>query len=152
MNSCTGSGPVATFVAADFRALFPAFTNPPFTDPQLQGAFSIATTFLRNDGTSPIRTIALQTQLLYMLTAHVAVLLYGADGTGAGPVGRVSSASEGSVSVSTDFPTNPNSAWYMQTQYGAMYWQATMAMRTANYRPGPTRFGTGIGAGRFRRF
>jgi len=149
-TACNGTGPVATFVAADFRAMFPVFTDPPFTDGMLQAAFDISTTFLRNDGSSPVKTVALQTRLLYMLTAHVSVLLYGADGTGASLVGRVASASEGSVSVSTDFPQNPNSAWYTQTQYGAMYWQATMAYRTVNYRPGATRFGTGRGGNRSR--
>lgn len=149
MTSCGGA--IAVFVPADFRGIYTAFAVNP-ADPQLVDAFNIATGFLRNDGSSPIKDVARQTSLLYMLTAHVTQLLYGADGqSGPGIVGRVSSASEGSVSVSTEFPMNPNSAWYMQTPYGAMYWQATMAWRTVNYRPGPTRFGTGIGGNPYRR-
>lgn len=145
----TGCSAIATFVPADFRAVYPAFAGT--TDAQLQSAFNQATIYLRNDGTSGIRSQVIQTELLYMLTAHIAQLLGYAGTDGPALVGRVASASEGSVSVSTDFPTTPNNAWYMQTQYGAMFWQATAARRTVNYRPGATRFGTGIGGNRFRR-
>lgn len=139
-------GPIAVLDAAAFRLAFPAFAS--LTDPQLAEMFSLATIYLRNDGTSPVRTVALQTTLLYQLTAHLAQMTYGANGTGAsGIVGRINSASEGSVSVGVDWPSTANNAWFLQTTYGANFWQATAAHRMVNYVPGPARFGTGIGVG-----
>lgn len=143
---CSG-GAIAVLDPAAFQAKYPAFST--LTQEQVTALFEVAVIFLRNDGTSPVRVVATQTNLLYMLTAHLAQLQYGADGKGsAGLVGRISSASEGSVSVGTEFTGPPNAAWYNQTQYGATFWQATVAYRmVAGYRPGPTRFGTGIGTG-----
>ena len=139
-----GGGAVAVFDPADFRLKYPMFAT--LTDPQLDEAFSLATIYLRNDGTSPVRTVSLQTSLLYMLTAHIAQIMYGVNGQApSGIVGRINSASEGSVSVGTDWPTTANNAWFLQTPFGANFWQATAAYRMARYIPGPTRFGTGIG-------
>lgn len=149
LGGCAG-GAIATFVASSFKDAYPNFATIP--DAALEGLFDIATLYLRNDGTGPVRTTAAQTSLLYMLTAHLAQLTYGADGQGgSGLVGRISSASEGSVNVSTDFPSNASNAWFIQTPYGASFWQATAAYRVfARYLPGPTRFGNGIGGSRGR--
>lgn len=154
--SCASGGAIGVLVVADFQAAYPAFST--LTPEQVQSLFDVATIFLRNDGTGPCRVVATQTRLLYMLTAHLAQLTYGANGGGnAGMVGRISSASEGSVLVGTEFDGPPNAAWFSQTQYGATFWQATVAYRmVAGYVPGPTRFGTGIGVssprGGFRRW
>lgn len=142
--SCNG-GAVAVFDPTAFKQAYPAFAN--VSDPQLQAMFDIATLYLRNDGTSPVKTVAAQTALLYMLTAHLTQISFGPNGQGAsGIVGRVTSASEGSVSIGTDYPSTPNNAWFVQTPYGASFWQATAAYRMTRYIPGPTRFGTGIGS------
>jgi len=143
---CT-PGAIATFVYADFIAQYTAFATAP-PEPVLQGFFDIAgELYLRNDGTGRIRSVSAQTMLLYMLTAHLAQLTYGADGASpSGLVGRISSATQGSVTVATDYPSTPNSAWFVQTPYGASFWQAVSAYRSvAAYRPGPTRLGNGIG-------
>lgn len=142
---CAGvHGPVAIFVSSDFKSAYPSFAT--LADAQLNEAFNLATIYLRNDGTSPVSTVPLQTTLLYQLTAHLAQIMYGANGEGpAGIVGRVNSASEGSTSVGADWPANANNAWFLQTPYGANFWQATAAYRIAHYVPGPTRFGNGIG-------
>lgn len=140
-----GGGAVAVFDPTAFRAAYPMFAT--LTDDQLTEAFSLATIYLRNDGSGPVRTVGAQTTLLYMLTAHLAQIMYGVNGNPAGGVvGRISSAGEGSVSVGTEWPTTANSAWFLQTPFGANFWQATAAYRMARYIPGPTRFGTGIGA------
>ena len=82
---------------------------------------------------------------LYALTAHFAALAGqgngGAGGSGRGGlVGRISSASEGSVSVSTEMAgATASSAWYQQTQYGSIYWSLTAQFRTMRYIPGPSR-------------
>jgi hypothetical protein len=49
-------------------------------------------------------------------------------------VGRISSASEGSVSIATDYNIGGNSAqWYNQTPYGAEYWALTVRYRSSLY-------------------
>lgn len=147
-------GAIAVWNKANFLTAYPNFSAVP--DATLEAQFNIATIYLRNDGTSPIKTASLQTALMYMLTAHLLQLAFGADGAGAVPggqspglVGRVSNASEGSVSVGLDYPATPNNAWFLQTPYGANFWQATANFRRGRYLQGPTRFGTGIGAGGF---
>lgn len=83
---------------------------------------------------------------LYSLTAHVAALSgQGAGGAGGSNgrgalVGRINSASEGSVSVGSEMAGGTaSSAYFMQTQYGATYWQMTAQFRTMRYVPGPQR-------------
>lgn len=92
--------------------------------------------------------------LLNMLTAHIAWLYSPRDGAGnpsssgqaASPLtGRISSASEGSVSVSTELTSSgsPSEAFFTQTKYGFSFWQATQQFRTARYSPRPTLIGNG---------
>lgn len=152
LSAGSGGGAIATWSQSDFLESYPNFKAVPA--PLLEANFNIAGMFCRNDGTSPITKVASQTMLLYLLTAHLLQITFGPNGEGAiaggggatGLVGRISSATEGAVSVSTDFPTNPNAAWFMQTPYGATFWQATANYRRGYYRAGPTRFGTGIGS------
>ena len=88
--------------------------------------------------------------LLNMLTAHIAALnAPNPNGTGGSRmVGRISSASEGSVSVQADMGDatagSPSQAWYMQTKYGAAYWYATVNFRSAIYAARPTIVADGI--------
>ena len=73
-----------------------------------------------------------------------------------GIVGRISTATEGSVSVAAEFGGNggPTQDWYTGTRYGAQYWVATAQFRTALYIPAPGgvcgpwgAFGPGYGPG-----
>ena len=124
--------------------------------------FDLATTFCRNDGGGPVgagvggcgglfsffsspttsaAATQLQTNMLNLLTAHLAQL-FAPLPTGqpaSGLVGRITSASEGSVSVSAEFPASPAAAWFLQTAYGAAFWQMSAPFRTARYLPGPQR-------------
>jgi hypothetical protein len=89
-------------------------------------------------------------ELLYMMTSHIAWMNSPRDAMGnpsaggtmpASPlVGRISSASEGSVSVSTEWKGSgsPSEDWYTQTKYGAAFWAATAQFRTARYSARPT--------------
>ncbi|GAN86347.1 DUF4054 domain-containing protein [Komagataeibacter intermedius] len=98
--------------------------------------FGEAQLYLDNTECSPVRNIMQRTMLLYMLVAHIAYLNLPttSGGNGAGLVGRVSNATRGSVSIGTDMGTQPGSAqWFLQTQYGAAFWQATIWLRTARY-------------------
>ena len=99
--------------------------------------FAEAGLYLRNDGGGPVSDAATQSLLLNMLTAHIAALNYGVNGEPSSPlVGRIASATEGSVSVSVDTGALPGSAaWFQQTKYGLSYWQATAGYRTMRYVP-----------------
>lgn len=141
---------VVIFDPAAFKEAYPAFASVP--DALLTEYFNIATLYLSNTDCSIVQDIAKRTTLLWLLTAHIAYLsgaLNLVPGT-PGLVGRVSSATEGSVSVSTEYPTNPNNAWFLQTQWGAIFWQATLSYRSFRYRARPTVV-EGQGYGRFFR-
>lgn len=129
---------VVVFDPAEFRALYPSFAS--LTDAQLAQSFNLATLYLDNTECSVVSDVAQRKTLLYLLTAHIAKMAYGESGQGSsGLVGRVSSATEGSVSVSAEYNAAPGSAqWYLQTTYGAMYWEATARYRVGRYVPGPT--------------
>lgn len=103
--------------------------------------FAQATIYHRNDGTGPVCDPVVQLALLDMVVAHLAYMQYGLPGQPPSPiVGRISSASQGSVSVSTEFPGQPASAaWWDQTRYGANYWAATLPYRTMRYVPPVSR-------------
>jgi hypothetical protein len=147
--------PPVTFVFADWAAAFPLFAN---CDPTMaQSWFNRATFLCGNLPSNPTNCVPGMVQnLLYLLTAHIAFLNAPRDGSGnpaatgtpAPPiVGRINSASEGSVSVGADMGDvnagGPSQAWYMQTTWGSEFWAATAAVRTFQYVPAP-RFGPGL--------
>lgn len=135
-------GAVATFDYAAWQRRYPEFGA--VTEPQAQDFFTEATLYLRNDGTGPVRDPAQQLMLLNMLVAHIAALAPapGADGSASGGiVGRIASATEGSVSVTAaEMPDEGSlAAYFQQTSYGLAYWAATAGLRMARYIPGPRR-------------
>lgn len=132
-------GVIVQFNLAAWRALYPEFAA--VTDQQVNDCFALATLYQRNDGNGPVDDGTIALSLLNLLTAHVVQLRYGSSITPAtGVVGRISNATEGSVSASADYPgVTPSQAWYVQTSYGAAWWQATAAYRTMHYIPGPRR-------------
>lgn len=128
---------VVVFDKCKFLDRYPEF-NPTVAAyaTSAENCFTEATLFLNNTDTSriPVETRAL---LLNMLTAHIMALNFGINGQGASAlVGRIASAGEGSVNVSTDMgPSTSQKAWYEQTKYGAAYWRASMPYRSATYVP-----------------
>lgn len=76
--------------------------------------------------------------LLNMVVAHIAALNAPVNGAPASPlVGRISQATEGTVSVQAEMLMPPGSSqWFMQTKYGAAFWSATRRYRTMQYVPG----------------
>src|SRR4051812_40368147 len=117
-------GVAVDFDYAAWSALFPQFST--ITQQQVSGlVLPIAEQYCRNDGGGPVTTAAIQTNLLNLMVAHCCQLLFGVNGNAPSEiVGRISDATEGSVSVSTEFPTTPTNAWFVQTPWGAMFWQA----------------------------
>lgn len=154
------SGPVV-FSTADFIRAYPVFAN---LDPtQLESFFDMSDAFFENSTANFSYASGLDrmTRLAYMVTAHLAWLMSPKDANGnpavagsvSGTVGQITSASEGSVSVGLDAVAkggNELAAWFAQTPYGFMYWQATAQYRRAMYFPNPTAV-VGIGTGLFPR-
>lgn len=129
---------VVVFDLDEFTGIYPEFTG--LGAPAGQNAFTLATLNLSNCCRSPVPNPMVRQSLLYMLTAHVLFLFTpGAwnNNQAVGVVGRINSASQGSVSVSSEFPASPNASWFLQTRYGAMFWQATASIRTMHYVPAP---------------
>lgn len=127
---------VVVFDPVAFAQRYPQFAA--VGAPVLQSFFDEATLFINNTPTSIVRDLPERAVLLNLATAHIGtlsgVLTAAGQGSTATQVGRVSSASEGSVSASLDMGATPNSgAWWLQTQFGATYWQATAKYRTMRY-------------------
>lgn len=138
-------------------AAYPEFAA--VTEPRATRFFNEACVFCDNTPASPVpynstlNPTGPRDIYLAMLTAHIAQLNGGLNasgqlpaGQGGGLVGRIQSASEGSVSVSVgDMGSGdgPSAGWYNQTQYGAAYWTATAQYRTWRYYLGPEPFREG---------
>lgn len=115
---------------------YPEFAT--VTEPLAADYFTEATLYMANDGTGPVTDLAQLSLLLNMLTAHIArIYAIIAGQAPSGLVGRIESASEGSVDVTVKLADAiPGSmAWFVQTPYGLSFWQATARYRTARYRP-----------------
>jgi len=154
--------PVVTFDFPTFVGLFPEFNA---ISPGLAQAYFIraTSTIIANDETNPAFPDGHLPYLVYLATAHIAWLYSMKDMLGvptsdptaaaqpASPlVGRISQASEGSVSVSTEYPLDGSSSaqekYLAQTKYGIELWAATAQYRTAQYAARPTY----VFGGRFR--
>lgn len=130
--TCPG---VVAFNYGEWLIQYPEFAA--VTQPQGQSYFNRATLYCDNTPCSPITDIFQRTVLLNMATAHIASLFMPQPG-GQPPnkiVGRISSATQGSVSVQAAYtePTSDLEAWFNQTPYGAAFWAATTRYRTAFY-------------------
>lgn len=132
---------VVVFDPAEFVLAYPAFAT--LSNAQMGAAFMVATLFLNNSCCSIVEDAPTRQLLLYMLTAHVCALIYGEYGNPpSGIVGRVNQAREGSVSVGAAYANemSMSEAYFSQTPYGAMFWQATVAFRMGGYyTPGPAQ-------------
>lgn len=119
---------------------FPAFNT--LTEPVVQGYWDIASEMVGNTPCCGLMPVSKRATLLNLLTAHIAQLFSGANGQGpSGMVGRISSATQGSVSVTAAAigGTSPTAEWYNQTPYGALAWVLLGPYRSARYVPGPSR-------------
>lgn len=160
--------PPVVFNYADFIAVYPIFA--PLSEPVMQNYFDMSDAFFENNtcNFSFCTGVPRMTRLAYMVTAHIAWLFCAKDINGnpsmtgdsqPGTVGQITNASQGSVSVGLAEVAkgggNELAAWYAQTPYGFMFWQATAQFRTAQYLANPTRVAGivpfPIGVARFRR-
>jgi hypothetical protein len=144
-------GVIVAFSYPAWLAIYPKFTAT-VSAPQAQQYFNLATSIHRNDGGGPVNAPAQQLSMLNMLTAHISAL-FAPPSPGqpaSGIVGRINSATQGSVSVQAAYSNNVSEqmAWFVQSKYGAMYWTASAPFRTMRYVPnrnpgvvGPRSFG-----------
>ena len=137
-------GVVVQFDYGAWSALYPELAAG-VSQPQAQQYFNLATAIHRNDGGGPVNDPVQQLSLLNMVTAHIAAL-FAPPTAGQQPnnlVGRINSASQGSVSVQAAYSNNVSEqqAWFIQTKYGAMYWAAAAPFRTMRYVPSVCRRG-----------
>ena len=133
---------VAVFDYAKWTAMFPYMAAVP--EPVAAGFFTVAELLFANDDCSPIADTDKRLVFLNYIVAHLARLAGYPAGTGPdGMVGRVSSATEGTVSIDSDYGTvRESQAWWIQTPEGATFWQLTRPFRTARYiAPAPRYFG-----------
>ncbi len=128
-------GVIVQFDLAAWRLLFPEFSN--VTDDQLNGPiWTMAQAYCRNDGGGPVCDVLVQTELLNLMEAHIAQLLYGSTTQPAsGLVGPITSATEGSVSVATGLVLNTSNQFFLQSKYGQLFWQLALPYRLARYYP-----------------
>jgi len=136
-----------TFSYPKWVAMFPEFQGCSPT--QGQAWWDRAGLQCANDVCNPAFAAGILEQLLYLLTSHIGFLTAPRDANGClaqsgtpapSIVGRINTASEGSVSVGAEWDGSgsPSEAWFLQTRYGAEYWQATAQFRTMRYAAQPT--------------
>lgn len=114
-----------------FKELYPQFAN--MSDTILNYFFEKAETLLDNSETACI-PLAERKILFYLLVAHYAALQDRINQGNSGLVGRIASATTGTVSIGTDYgSSSPNSKWYDQTPYGAEYWAMIAKYKNAIY-------------------
>lgn len=156
-----------TFDYAAWIVEYPEFSL--VSSGQAQGYFNRAGLYFINDACNPAFGAGTLLMLLNLLTAHIAWLnaprnaLGQPDSTGtqtaSSLVGRINTATEGSVSVGSEFKGDggPTQDWYLSTRYGSDFWVATGWTRTGRYIPAVSVIAGGVyplvlaGWGRFRR-
>lgn len=129
---------VVIFDPVAFKEAFPEFAD--VSNARLQLVFTSATAFLDNTDASVIVDGDRRSAIFFWLVAHLLTLggtgVIGASNSGpTGVVGRLSSATEGSVSSSFDMgvPMGAGAAWWNQTQYGATAWMLLAPFRSFRY-------------------
>jgi len=132
------SAGAVTFNYAAWIARYPEFTA--VTQPTAQMYFDEATLYCANV-VGLVKTTAQLSVFLNMVTAHIAALaarVAAAGNNPSAPPGRISSATEGSVTANFEVVGVPGSKdWFDQTIYGQAFWQATLRYRLSQYVVGP---------------
>jgi hypothetical protein len=127
---------IAVFDFATWAARYPELAS---ISSVLAGAyFSEACLYLDNTDASLVKDANIRLMLLNILTAHIAKMNAAINGIPASDiVGRISNATEGSVSVGAELQLPQGiPQWYGQTRYGIAYWTAMAPYRTMRYRVG----------------
>ena len=118
------------FSYREFSAMFPEVKT---TEQQASTNFWIAEGIVNNTSSAFVSDICERKRLLYLLTAHILTL----TNRGAGNVGAIAGAHEGSVGVnySTASVDKLGAGWFGQTQYGLLFWQLCAKYLSGFYVP-----------------
>ena len=137
---------ITNIVAFDYNFFTQRYPELAVYVTQTQGQlyFNEAQLYVDNTVCSPIQDSIVGGQrymFLHMVTAHIAALNAALGQPSSPLVGRISNATEGSVSVQAEMagPEPGGKDWFMQTKYGAAYWQASAQFRMFKVVPGPRR-------------
>lgn len=136
---------IVTFDEAAFLARFPEFATWAAAHPgQLAERFTEVTLlYVNNTPYAYVMDVTERSILINYAIAHILTMggaLAPADDAGAvaGKVGRISGATEGTVSAQLDMGAQPGTAaWWLQSQYGATYWNGTAKYRSFRYGRAP---------------
>lgn len=111
----TGSSPVPVFTNEDWVWIFESIEE------------------LLDNSESSCISLKNRKRWYYLLIGHKAILQTNIDKGNSGLVGRISSATEGSVSISSEYPSGSGALeqWLKQTPYGAEFYAITSQWRTA---------------------
>ena len=103
------------------------------SEQQASSYFWIAEGIVNNTQCSFVESPCERKRLLYLLTAHILTL----TNRGAGNVGTLTGAHEGSVGVnySTASIDKLGAGWFGQTQYGLLFWQLAAKYLSGFYVP-----------------
>lgn len=119
---------IVPFIYADFIAQFPEFATLPGSA-AVTCNFGLAQSFVNNTDDAYVQDIPTRTRFLYLVTAHLTVLLT----RGSNVVGLQTSATEGSISAAFSGLEGGRASFWEQTQYGAMFWLASKNCRSMFY-------------------
>ncbi len=121
------------FTPDQFRLDYPQFVL--LSDMQINLAYNlskIVAPFIKNI----VTTDAEMTELSELVVAHI-LTIQNVGGSSAnsngGAVGRVSSANSTSVSVSTEYNAPQSASYWIQSQYGALFYQIMLNNSGVNY-------------------
>jgi hypothetical protein len=136
---------VAAFDYQAWQFRFPELA-PSVPQGMASAYFAEAGLYLDNSDASVVSDVGQRGLILNMIVAHLALLNAALNGQPVSTLaGRITGASEGSVSVTLASSALPNTAeWWAQTRPGLSAWQALAPYRTMRYLPGPgalRRFG-----------
>lgn len=118
------------FLYKEFSSMFPEVKT---SEQQASSYFWIAEGIVNNTQCSFVKCPCERKRLLYLLTAHILTL----TNRGAGNVGTLAGAHEGSVGVnySTASIDKLGAGWFGQTQYGLLFWQLAAKYLSGFYVP-----------------
>ena len=127
---------VVIFDYSKWLIAYPEFRN--VQTGRAQEFFDRSTLMCDNTPCSPIQNLVTRTLMLNAATAHFAYLFTPQPDGNIRPVGRISSAGEGSVNGAFEYvtPESATEAFWNQTPYGAYFWVASLPYRSFRYQPG----------------
>ena len=135
---------VVQFNYTTWIARYPQFAIPAITEGVAQSLFDEATLYCDNTPTSRI-PCGPRTPILNMVTAHLAQLNFGSTLQPLNPlVGRITNATEGSVTVAVDMAIAGGGRIFRQTQFGATRgkpWRHIGRCATSQHRSDISVFG-----------